>query len=227
MENQNPENISLPQYLMPLLIASVLLSLTAVVLSAFSLTRSIDQDQQKEPAIITEIPVFQEEEVTEPVEEKIVEEKAITYRSGDFTFSVPQDAIVQQVDSGRGSFIGIYESGDEFNRSEGEGLIYSIMFTPTSTESGIATANSFAEWLNLNDTKLTNFSVTIGGLKFYEGSKGDSLAYYHYLEDTVQQKAVVITLPFTLSGNEKGLYIENSLNFNPTKEELNNAQQIR
>lgn len=43
MENENPQTVGLPRYLLPLLVVSILLSLIAVVLSVFTLVRPVDQ----------------------------------------------------------------------------------------------------------------------------------------------------------------------------------------
>lgn len=217
MENQIPENNILPKYIMPLIVTSVLLSLVAVVLSVFSLARPIDQVQQIDSLQVVEVSDFE------------TKENIVTYRSvsGDFTFSIPQSAVVRQTDSGGKSAISIYKDEDSLWQSEG--LIYSILFV-ASSEFETGESYSFEDWLDREDVTLTGHSVVFGGWEFHEGHKeGDikTLSHYHYVDEIDDQRAYVVAVPAIRSGDEKGVYIQGSLNFNPTNEELNDAQLIQ
>lgn len=261
MENQTSQSFALPKYLMPLLVTSVLLSLTAGVLSVFSLVKPIVQTDDQLSSDVVALEDGDVEcsdtiscngdfvcdegqcvgltECTSDDEcssgdcykgsciEVVVEQTGTLYQSagGDFVFSIPHGAVVRQTDSGGRSAISIYKSEELLWQSEG--LIYSILFV-ASSEFETGESYSFAEWLEREGVTLTGHSSQIGGLQFEEGHSGDieSLSFFHYVAETDNERAYVLVVPAVRSTDELGKFVEDSLDFDPTDEEINLAELI-
>lgn len=148
-----------------------------------------------------------------------------TLKSGNFTFSIPEGAVAVQTDAGGKSAISIYQNEDFVYQAES--VIYSVqVFASSEFETG--ESYSFEEWLEREGVTLTGHSSMIGGLEFHEGHRGDaeSVAFYHYVEQVENQPAYVWVVPSVRVNDAVGKSIQDSLNFNPTEEELKNAQAI-
>lgn len=141
-------------------------------------------------------------------------------KAGNFTFLTPKETFVAQADAGGKSSISIYMDKESFPQASS--IIYSIIFFAAS-EFETGESFSFNEWRTRENIHLTGRSETIGGLEFVEGSKSE-LSLFHYFAETENERAYVISLPIVKTYNNVGILIQESLNFNPTAEELERAK---
>ncbi len=146
-------------------------------------------------------------------------------KAGNFTFSVPEGAVAVQTDAGGKSAISIY--ADKNLVYQAEGIIYSVLFY-TALEFETGESYSFETWLKQQGVTLTGHTSTVGGSEFYEGHRGDadSVSLYHYVSATDDEAAYVIVLPSVRKSDAEGKYIQDSLDFSPTREELDAAQPL-
>jgi len=154
---------------------------------------------------------------------EINEDYRSSLKAGNFTFTIPDGAVAVQTDAGGKSAISVYQNIDSVYQADG--IIYSISIY-ASSESETDKSYPFEEWLEGGNVTLTERSTIVGGLEFYEGNRGnvDSTNLYHYMAETEGQPAYVIVIPSVITSNSSGKYIQDSLDFDPTEEELKAAQ---
>lgn len=220
MDNQTPRATNQSRLLLPLLVTSVLLSLATLILVICLMQKSADLASQEEI-----VDIVSAEDVEIPTTD---DASNGTYRStfkyGNLTFSIPDGAEAIQTDSGGKSAVAVYRDADSV--FQGDGIIYSVIIY-ASSEFETGESYSFEEWLIRQEVTITGKSKMIGGLQFYEGSGGDmeGAAHYHYVAEKNGEPAYVYILP-RVDGDEAAEFIQDSLDFSPSSQELDDAQPV-